>query len=134
VFSPSSNLFVYDRYWASVDGLTVTREDGDDILVFDDPQTFLLDSGYTYSGFPAPIFDALLEAFPSAIPIPGSNQYSLDCALIEVEGTLDFTFGSTIINVPYRDFILKQDETCYLGAFLSDCEYCRSLAFPILDG
>lgn len=112
----------------------MTREDGDDVLVFNEPQTFLLDSGYTYSGFPAPIFNALLEAFPSAIPIPGSNQYSVDCALTEVEGTLDFTFGSTIINVPYRDFILQQDGTCYLGAFLSDSKYCRSLVFLILDG
>ena len=116
-------------YWVNLDAMTVTREGDDDILIFEGSQTFALDSSYILSGFPAPIFDALLSAFPSAIPIPGTNQYSLDCAETETEGSLNFAFGSTVINVPYRDFVWQQPQGCYLGAFQSDG---KSLAlFPL---
>lgn len=115
-------LTILKSWWVNVDGMTVRQEGADDVFVFGGSQTFMLSSGYTLSGFPSPIFYALLSAFPSALPIAGSNLYSVDCAVAGVEGFLDFTFGSKVINVPYADFIWQQPQTdsCYLGAFQSD--------------
>lgn len=114
------HLTLETSYWVNLNGISVSQPGSDDNLVFEGVQTFLLDSGYTLSGFPTPIFNSLLEAFPSAIAIPGSNQYSVECSLAEVDGFLDFTFGSTVINVPFADFVWQQGANCYLGAFQSD--------------
>lgn len=108
-------------WWVNLNGLTGTLDGEDDMVVFEGAETFALDSSYTLSGLPEPIFMALLEAFPSAMPIPGSNQYSVDCAIVDTEGSLNFQFSTKVINVPYQDFIYQQDGACFLGAFQSDC-------------
>lgn len=84
----------------------------------------LLDSGYTVSALPSSIFNVLLEKFPTVQPIPGSTLYEVDCSVGELDGTVDFTFGETVIKVPYNDFIWKQPQydICVLGAFLDDGE------------
>lgn len=98
----------------------MTRDGDDDVVILEGSQTFLLDSGYSLSGFPRPLMSALLEAFPDAQFVSNLQAYAVDCSLADVEGTLDFTFGSTVIKVPYKDFIMPQGEACFLGAFPSD--------------
>jgi hypothetical protein len=122
VVPASASPYGGTRWWVDVGGLTVTREGEDDVIIYEGSQVFFLDSGFTLSGFPTPIFNALLAAFPDAEPVPGTDLHALDCALTEVEGTLDFTFGNTVINVPYRDFVWQQPQNgaCLLGAFVTD--------------
>lgn len=108
-------------YWVNLNGITVSLANGDDIAVFKDGvQPVLLDSGYTLSALPGSIFNQLVEAFPSAAPISGSDLWSVDCSLADTEDTVDFTFGETVINVPYADWIWQQETFCYLGAFQDD--------------
>jgi hypothetical protein len=66
------------------------------------------------------MFEALLSAFPSATPVRGGNQYTVDCDVASVEETLDFKFGETTVRVPFSDFILQEGDTCYLGAYRDD--------------
>ncbi|CAM1510670.1 Fc.00g010050.m01.CDS01 [Cosmosporella sp. VM-42] len=119
----------YTRYWIYLDGITVTQDDGTESPIFSEVngQPVLLDSGYTISALPGPIFEKLVAAFPSAKPYPGSDMYEVDCSTSDLEGTVDFIFGETTINVPFNDFIWHQPEAnlCLLGAFQDD-------EFPVL--
>jgi hypothetical protein len=81
----------------------------------------LLDSGYTLSALPSPIFEKLVAAFPSAQYVPDADVYLVDCADPGLGGSLDFTFGDKVINVDYYDFVWHLPEPdsgyCVLGAF-----------------
>ncbi|KAK5993625.1 putative aspartic-type endopeptidase opsB [Cladobotryum mycophilum] len=118
----------YTRYWIYLDGITITKEDGTDLKIFDKPnsQPVLLDSGYTISTLPGPIFDEILKAFPSAKEDDDSGEYFVDCGVTKTKGMVNFKFGKTIINVPYDDFIWHQEDgTCKLGVAQDD-------DFPVL--
>jgi hypothetical protein len=87
-----------------------------------------LDSGGTLSQLPTSIFNAILADFPGATPSPdGSGLYVVDCALASQSGTIDFAFGKTVINVPYREFIWSRGSECVLGMLPNDDE-------PVLGG
>lgn len=92
--------------------------------VFDKPngQAVLLDSGYTISTLPGPIFNEILKAFPSAKKSPDSDEYLVDCNIGKTTGHVNFKFGKTVINVPYDDFIWKQPDhgLCKLGVAQDD--------------
>lgn len=116
------------RYWVYLDGISVNQPDGKVVEVYKTPaggkgQPVLLDSGYTLSALPSPIFDKLVAAFPSAVYYPSSEMYAVNCADPGKGGSLDFTFGDTVINARYYDFVWHLDgETCVLGAFRDDSE------------
>ncbi|KAH7127419.1 aspartic peptidase domain-containing protein [Dactylonectria macrodidyma] len=129
IIPPSSSPDQLTRYWLYVDGIALTQDDGTKDTLFSQPNglAVLLDSGYTVSALPSAIFDILLEKFPTVQPIPGNSLYEVDCSVGELDGTVDFTFGESVIKVPYNDFIWKQPEfdICVLGAFRDD-------EFPVL--
>ncbi|KAK8912907.1 putative aspartic-type endopeptidase opsB [Metarhizium anisopliae] len=113
------------RYWIYVDGLSVTREDGSRIPVFDQTNGLLalLDSGTTLTQLPRSMVTEILKAFPSARQDPNdANQYIVDCAAASLAGTVDFKFGNTVINVRYDDFLWKQPQhgICVLGVSPND--------------
>jgi hypothetical protein len=113
--------------------MEVSRQGMDDVVIFAGAQTFALDTSWSSTGLPGALFDGLLQAFPSALPIPGTNQYSVDCSELQVVGTIRFTFGTKVITVPYKDFILQQaDGMCMLGAFQSDCALYHSLQHSLI--
>ncbi|AEO62142.1 hypothetical protein MYCTH_2313164 [Thermothelomyces thermophilus ATCC 42464] len=121
----------YTRFWIYLDGISVNQPDGDVVTVFSTPdggkgQPVLLDSGYTLSALPRPIFQKLVAAFPSAQYVSSADVYVVDCVDHGEGGSLDFIFGGKTINVPYHEFVWAQPEsnTCVLGAFEDD--------FPVL--
>ncbi|KAM5342114.1 hypothetical protein ACJ41O_015145 [Fusarium nematophilum] len=120
----------YTRYWVYLDGITLVQDDGTESPIFSQTngQAVLLDSGYTVSALPATIFNALVKAFPTARPLGGSAvYYEVDCSVADLDGTVDFKFGETVVKVPYADFIWQQPQNnlCLLGAFQDD-------EFPVL--
>ncbi|KAH6848023.1 aspartic peptidase domain-containing protein [Chaetomium sp. MPI-CAGE-AT-0009] len=119
------------RFWLYVNGISVNQPDGNVVTVYSTPtggkgQPVLLDSGYTLSALPAPIMQNLVSAFPSAEYLPDDDLYVVDCLDPGQGGSLDFTFGDKVINVPYYDFVwhVPDSDLCVLGAFTDD--------FPVL--
>ncbi|KAL7937143.1 acid protease [Trichoderma chlorosporum] len=119
----------YTRYWVYMDGMSITKEDGSNYEIFDKPngQPVLLDSGYTVSTLPGPIFEKILAAFPSARLESSSGDYIVDCDIIDSPGHVNFKFGDVVVNVDYNDFIWQQPDLgiCKLGVSQDD-------QFPVL--
>ncbi|PHH63393.1 hypothetical protein CDD81_5994 [Ophiocordyceps australis] len=120
----------YTRYWIYMDGLSVSTSNGSSITIMDkvNGQGILLDSGYTVSALPKVLFNKLKDTFPQVTKPPqGSDLWRVPCSVGDSKGHVDFKFGKTVINVPFRDFIWKQpdDGTCVLGAIPDD-------EFPVL--
>ncbi|KAJ3464753.1 hypothetical protein MRS44_009539 [Fusarium solani] len=114
------------RYWVHLDGMSLTQDDGSKDAIFSKTNGYavVLDSGYTISALPGPIFEKLLATFPTVQPGIGS-YHPVDCDVAKLKGTVDFTFGKTTIKVPYADFVWHNKGSCYLGAFQDD-------EFPVL--
>ncbi|RFU73371.1 secreted aspartic ase [Trichoderma arundinaceum] len=119
----------YTRYWIYMDGISITKEDGTKFEVFNKPngQPVLLDSGYTVSTLPGPLFEKILEAFPSARLESSSGDYLVDCDIIDSPGQVNFKFGDAVVDVDYNDFIWQQPDLgiCKLGIAQDD-------EFPVL--
>jgi hypothetical protein len=120
------------RYWIYLDGVSVTKDDGSKVVIFDQPnsQPVLLDSGYTISSLPTKHFEKIKAAFPEATAPPAgdnSGLYRVPCDIGSKKGSVNFKFGSTEINVPFDDFIWKQPQNnlCVLGVIPDD-------EFPVL--
>jgi hypothetical protein len=114
----------YTRFWVYVNEISVNQPGGAVASVYKTPtggkgQPVLLDSGYTLSALPPPIFKALLAAFPSAQYVPSADLYTVPCMEPGQGGSVDFKFGETVIKVPYYDFVWHYPDTtaCVLGAF-----------------
>ncbi|KAG6170249.1 hypothetical protein E4U11_002835 [Claviceps purpurea] len=119
------------RYWVYLDGVSVTKNDGSNTVIFDqvNGQPVLLDSGYTVSSLSTDHFNKIKDAFPGVTPPPSddnSGLYRVPCNVGQQNGTVNFKFGKTEINVPFNDFIWKQSaDLCVLGVIPDD-------KFPVL--
>ncbi|KAK2589994.1 hypothetical protein QQS21_012327 [Conoideocrella luteorostrata] len=120
------------RYWVYLDGVSLTKGDGSKATIFDkaNGQAVLLDSGYTVSALPTEHFNKIKDAFPGVTAPPAgdnSGLYRVSCNVGDEKGTVNFKFGKTEVNVPYKDFIWKQSDTgiCVLGVTPDD-------KFPVL--
>ncbi|KAG6147688.1 hypothetical protein E4U46_005711 [Claviceps purpurea] len=119
------------RYWVYLDGVSITKNDGSNTVIFDqvNGQAVLLDSGYTVSSLPTDHFNKIKDAIPGVTPPPSddnSGLYRVPCNVGEQNGTVNFKFGKTEINVPFNDFIWKQSaDLCVLGVIPKD-------KFPVL--
>lgn len=79
-------------------------------------QAVFLDSGGTLSRLPANLVEAMLADFPDAVS-QGHGVYTVNCSQATQAGSLDFGFGSTIIHVPFNEFIWEPEPgTCVFGA------------------
>ncbi|KAB5555044.1 aspartic peptidase domain-containing protein [Coniochaeta sp. 2T2.1] len=121
--SPDGNT----RYYVRLDGISVNQPDGTVVSVYQKAagglgQVVQIHSGYTLSSFSTIVFQKLVAAFPSAQAVEGDELYSVDCLDAGQGGSLDFTFGDKVINVPYSDFVWRDPRSglCILGAFADD--------------
>lgn len=104
----------------ALDGISITKDDGTVVTGYSKTGgglPVLMDSGYSISTLPAAIVKEIAKAFPSAKKdTPASTSWNVDCSEANKEGTVDFKFGNTVINVPYKDFIARAGEdSCLLG-------------------
>ena len=115
------------RFWIYLDGITVNQPDGTIVPVYEtDPQAkgqpMVLDSGSPLSALPAGIYTELVAAFPNKrqVHTEFGTLYEVTCPGLGDGGSLDFTFGDKIINVPYYDFVWHSrgaSNICVLGAY-----------------
>lgn len=103
-------------YWITMTSLSVTTPSKVTKSVFSGTsQPVFLDSGGTLSQLPASIVTAIVALFPGARDV-GGGQYTVPCSALQQSGHLDFGFGTTIIRVPYHEFVWQADtDLCALG-------------------
>lgn len=113
------------RWFVRLDGISVTNGEGDSTTALDKPngegEVVMVDSGYTVSALPPPIFKELIKAFPGAKKRDDEmGLYKVDCLPEGEGGYVSFRFGDATIKVPYHDFVWKlstAENYCVLGAF-----------------
>ena len=98
----------------------MTMDDGTTKDFFSGSQfPVFLDSGGTLSRLPTPLYKAIGSAFPGAVLDP-SGFYIVDCALKNLDATVDFGFGGKVIRVSYKDFIWQPSATLCVAGVLAD--------------
>jgi hypothetical protein len=120
-------LLTFSSYWIYMTSVGITKP-GEAPKLYppssSNPQgqAVFLDSGGTLTGLPTPLFNAIVADFPGAtLDSGGSGLYIVDCAVASQAGTVDFGFGSTVIHVPYHEFIwFAGTNLCFLGVFAQD--------------
>jgi Eukaryotic aspartyl protease len=109
---------LYLRYWVSLNSVGNTRPGASSSKLYTTTgysQPVILDSGTTLSYIPPSLFNAILPDFPGAV-LQSDGSYTVPCSFASQSGTMDFGFGSVIINVPYSQFVWQPSPgTCYLG-------------------
>ncbi|KAF8861534.1 acid protease, partial [Acephala macrosclerotiorum] len=82
------------------------------------------DSGATLSHLPPDLFNVMISHFPSAVQ-QSSGSWTVDCALRNQAGTIDFGFGNMLIigglgtkmiHVNFYDWLWESGGLCYFGA------------------
>lgn len=75
---------------------------------------FIIDSGAPGCSIPKRAWDQLLKSLPVINHIEGE----VECSAMEAsKGSIDFSFGSTTIKVPFREFFWRTSSgRCYLAA------------------
>lgn len=87
----------------------------------------ILDSGTNICIFPGSVVQALAKGFPSARKSKRNiSLYEVDCSERSNKGTVDFTFGETVIRAEFKDFILSNSfmgDTCFLGMMAGNSKF-----------
>jgi hypothetical protein len=86
------------RYWIQLDGVGIKGKtyDGSSLPV-------VLDTGATMSYLPQSVVDGLAKDFKADVQSDGTML--VDCKHLTESGTVDFTFGTLTIKVPYHEFV-----------------------------
>ncbi|KAF7544853.1 hypothetical protein G7Z17_g9636 [Cylindrodendrum hubeiense] len=124
----------YTRFWVYLDGITITHDDGGENVVFSEVngQAVFLDSGGSFTGLPQAMVDSIVSYFPTATLMDDGSSYQVDCDVADLSGTVDFTFGSTVINVPYHEFMRDSGDNCILDAPVLGETFLRA-AYVVYD-
>ncbi|EWC45108.1 hypothetical protein DRE_06247 [Drechslerella stenobrocha 248] len=108
----------------SLRGLTVTNGSGDIQVLMNETQTVpaLLDTGASFTYLPRDIANELITLV-GAKTIPEYKGPAVNCSKRSLEGSVNFEFAGTTINVNIRDFIIEATDEknadnsvlCYFG-------------------
>ncbi len=102
------------RYWIQMDSIGVTKPGGSPSTYSGSGMPIVLDTGSTLSYLPKSIISQLANDFSAKTAQDGSLPVS--CDLQSQGGSVDFTFGSLTLKVPYHEFIWEiAPGQCYLG-------------------
>jgi Eukaryotic aspartyl protease len=75
--------------------------------------TVMIDTGSTFTYLWPPLVDIVAEQFDAWTE---GGTWMVDCANRAKNGSVNFGFDGIVINVRYKDFVVKnQDNTCSLG-------------------
>ncbi|KAH8896865.1 acid protease [Thozetella sp. PMI_491] len=122
-----------NRYYLTLGTVGVTRADGSASQLGSVNAAALLDSGTTVSFLPTAIVAGLVREFGGGTFISSVGSYRLtDCSSVPKSGTLDYTFGTKVIKVPYNDFVWASSATGYCYMDIIEIARLPSLTFPIL--
>ncbi|KAL2018102.1 hypothetical protein VTK56DRAFT_1288 [Thermocarpiscus australiensis] len=122
MLAPEATLKGLDRYYVTMTGVGLTFPDGSVVQSEAIEVPVFLDSGSTFSYLPTSIYQAIAAGFPDAQFDPRSGYYFVDCAVLDLAGSVDFYFGGKAIRVPLSDFIWQIEGYCVLGVVPDDDE------------
>ncbi|KAI2642489.1 aspartic peptidase domain-containing protein [Xylaria nigripes] len=111
------------RYWINMVSLSISPPNEQTKQYPDASMPAFFDSGATLTMLPPSLVSAIAADF-GAVATDSTGLYPVDCKFNDRPGTLDFTFASVTIRVPYREAVQKVDTVlgskCYLGIAPSD--------------
>ena len=123
-------------FWITLTGIGITPPTGNAVAVGPStsyPLNVLLDSGTTLTLFPAIIVEAIAAEFGAQLDSQGSGLYILpNCNSQFAHGSLTFNFSGVKISVPYSEFILEIQGSCFLGMRASPLNGCGILGDTFL--
>lgn len=106
------------RYWIDMNYISLTPPSGKEKKYSNSTMAVFLDSGATLSLLPQTLADSIAADF-GADGTDSNGFYSVDCALNDLAGTVNFAFPGVTIQVPYKEIIRELQTTfgtlCYLG-------------------
>lgn len=104
------------RYWVNLNGIEVEKADGTNHVAATENQAYFFDTGATLSYFPENVVESIAAGFETDYDAE-SKFYFVDCGLTKLDKSVNFKFGKTTIQVPYKDFIwhIFDTEFCVLG-------------------
>jgi hypothetical protein len=117
-------------YWITLDGVGVTTTSSATFSLPAGGLTVFLDSGGTLTRLPTSLFNSIGASYPGAVYDASIGFYRVPCAA--PTGSIDFTFGTNVIHVPFSEFRIDYDSTsCVLGmlADTTDTRYVLGDSF-----
>lgn len=106
------------RYWVSMNNMSLTPPNGVTKAYANTSIDVFFDTGATLTLLPQALADAIGKDF-GASAAGSDGYYTVDCALNDVAGTVNFAFDGVTIKVPYSEFIRETSSsagtTCVLG-------------------
>lgn len=111
------------RYWVSMNSMSLTPPNGVNKVYANTAIDVFFDTGATLTLLPRKLADAIGKDF-GASSADSDGYYNVDCALNDMNGTVDFAFNGVTIKVPYSEFIRETTvgttTACVLGITASD--------------
>ncbi len=126
------------RYWIQMASVGISKPGSGSKTYSNSGMPIVLDTGSTLSYLPQSIINQLAADFGSTVGQDGS--ISVPCSLQSQSGSVDFTFGTLTLKVPYHEFIWEiTPNQCFVSvspqgdttALLGD-SFLRS-AYVVLD-
>lgn len=106
------------RYWVSMNNMSLTPPNGVTKTYANTSIDVFFDTGATLTLLPQALADAIGKDF-GASAAGSDGYYTVDCALNDIAGTVNFAFDGVTIKVPYNEFIREttsgDQTTCVLG-------------------
>jgi hypothetical protein len=105
------------RYWVTMSNMSLSPPSGNSKTYGNSSMDVFLDSGATLTLLPQALADSIAADF-GVTSVDSSGFYPVDCSIMDIAGTLDFTFAGVTIKVPYSELIRKSNSlppSCVLG-------------------
>lgn len=111
------------RYWIDMNYMSLTPPSGNEKKYDNSTMAVFLDSGATLTLLPQALADAVAADF-GASGTDSNGFYEVDCALNDLQGSINFAFPGVTIQVSYAE-IIRELQTgfgtmCYLGITPND--------------
>jgi hypothetical protein len=110
------------RFWVDMQSISITPPNGVNRVYEGSNTPVFLDSGSTMTLLPPNLTEAIANDFGA--PAADSNGfYRIDCALTNLNGTLDFAFNGVTVKVPYKELtreVPTNPPACFLGIMSSE--------------
>ena len=105
------------RYWINMNGMSLSPPSGKNKTYPGSNLPVFLDSGSTMTLLPSSLASAIAADF-GATQADSNGFYDIDCSLANVQGSLNFAFQGTTIQVPYSELVrsvTSNPPSCFLG-------------------
>lgn len=114
ILGPQNQEDLY-RFWVTLNKIGLTDGGGNSKTYLDEDLAVFFDTGATLSYLP----EAVVNALAKDLDAEYRSDYDLYLVPCGQDGSVDFTFGNTTINVSLHEFIWElRDGTCAMGAMV----------------